>query len=427
MRFSESFTFFLPERYDIINSLYQPRQPYRIFINIDSVSRLSEILNFQQVIFMIKAVFAVGTYDKKSGIVKVVYNIAKALAAKKEYDVTILCTGMVDPDKPEMPDGLSYYNMDIEKYGHRKKYFRYVKSVKKALADLNPDIAIVSGTEHVPFYSSAVKNMPSGAPKLFVWEHLNFDAGPKFRLEWIGKRLAVKKWDGIICITKKDYAAYSEYAGSRKKVHQIYNLTDFPTEVRKPYDIESKKIISVGYLAHIKGFDMLVSVAKKVFARHSDWVWDIYGEGTEREYLQNLIDSNGLERNVFLKGYHDKINSLYGEYAFFVLTSRAEGMGMVLIEAQKSGLPCVSFDIKCGPSDVITDGLNGYLIEPFAIDKMAEKINMLIENANERLLFSDNSEINLKDFSENIIVDKWDKLLKNILSPTETDTSDNAL
>lgn len=323
-----------------------------------------------------KIVFSVGMYDNKSGIVKVVKNIAKALGRIDTYHISILCTGIDAKCSETVLDGVDIINMDIEKYGHRKKYLHYTKAIKNTLEKLMPDIIVVSGTEHVLFYSIGTSRMKSGAPRLFVWEHRNFSAGPKFRLEWFGKRYALRHWNGVICITKKDAIQYVDYVGSATKIHQIYNLTDF-SEVRKQYNFKSKKIISCGYLAHIKGFDLLVKVAKQVFEKHSDWVWDIYGEGTDRQKLQKLIEDYSLQNHVFLKGYASNINELYGKYSFFVLTSRAEGMGMVLIEAQKSGLPTVSFDIKCGPSDVISDGVNGYLIEPFNIGDMSEKINWL--------------------------------------------------
>lgn len=87
---------------------------------------------------------------------------------------------------------------------------------------------------------------------------------------------------------------------------------------------------------------------------------------------------------------------------------------MVLVEALKAGLPVISFDIKCGPSDVIVDGVNGYLIEPFNIEKMSEKINMLIKNVVKREEFSANAESTLEEFDTEIIIKKWINMLEEI-------------
>ena len=86
-------------------------------------------------------------------------------------------------------------------------------------------------------------------------------------------------------------------------------------------------------------------------------------------------------------------------------------MGMVIVEALRAGLPVVSFDILCGPSDVIKDGENGFLIKPFNLNDMSDKINCLIENLQLRKRFSLHSEKYLKDFSKDIILEKWIMLL----------------
>lgn len=360
-----------------------------------------------------KIIFSVGMYDRKSGIIKVVNNIAKTLGKIDGYNVSVLCTGIDVQSEGIVPDGIDIYNMDIEKYGHRKKYFYYTRAIKSALKELAPDIVVVSGTEHVIFYNAAVRSLSSDAPKMVVWEHRNFDAGPKFRLEWVGKRIAIRTWNGVLCITKKDWLQYVKHSSGPERIYQIYNLTDY-TAQRETYNVASHKIISCGYLAHIKGFDMLIQTAAIVFKKHPDWSWDIYGEGTERQHLQDLIDQYGLQKHVLLKGYEKNINAIYKKYSFFVLTSRTEGMGMVLIEALRSGLPVVSFDIKCGPSDVIVNGENGYLVEPFHIEEMADRIIELMENDALRTKFSNASEMNLKEFEEHSILKKWIEMLQNV-------------
>lgn len=362
-----------------------------------------------------KIVFSVGMYDSKSGIIKVVNNIAGKIAGSTNYSVSILCTGSKEDSTSFLPENVELYNMDIEKYGHRKKYMYYIQHIETAIKEIRPDIIVVSGTEHVLFYSLAVKKIRSDAPKMIVWEHLNFSAGPKFRLEWIGKRIAIRKWDGIVCITKRDEGMYKEHSCTPQKIHQIYNLSDYSAK-KSAYSVTSHKIMSCGYLSGIKGFDMAIEVGKRVFARHPDWSWDIYGEGSERNHLESLIIKSGIQKHIHLKGYEKKINSLYKNYAFFVLTSRAEGMGMVLIEALRSGLPVVSFDINCGPSDVITDGKNGYLICPFDIEAMSMRVNQLIEDSTLRESFSARSEMNLKEFEGDYILNRWFDLFHDVVN-----------
>ena len=247
-----------------------------------------------------------------------------------------------------------------------------------------------------------------------LWEHLNFYAGPILRLEWIGKRLALKHFKGILCITKKDqgqYLAYKTKHGGSSEVYQIYNLTQYK-ESQKAYNVDSKKIISCGYMGPLKGYDYLVAIADIVIKKNEDWKWDIYGDGTERANIEKWITERGLEGKLNIKGFNPNVNELYSDYGLFVLTSRAEGMGMVLIEAQLSHLPIVSFDCPCGPSDVIEDKGNGRLIEPFDTIKMAEAINDLIEDKNKRIQYSIHTLDKHKELSKEVIMSKWDKLIR---------------
>lgn len=355
-----------------------------------------------------KIAFAVSTLKSTSGIVRVVRNIAEALAKEGCVEISIICTGKENSSEDSLPGNIRVYNLDIDRYGKRKKYLRYTGALRKLFSVYKPDVLVVSGMEHIPFYHFATGKIPE--TNRIAWEHRNFSAAPKFRLEWIGKRLAMKCWNGVLCITRKDYAQYRDYQGSDRGLWQIYNLTDFSAE-RKAYAEDSAGIMSCGTLEHIKGFDMLLTVAETVFREKPLWKWDIYGEGSRREYLTREICARGLENNIRLMGFDPNVQSKFGEYALFVLTSRAEGMGMVLIEAQKAGLPVVSFDIFCGPSDVITDGINGYLIPPFDTEEMAARIIELIENKEKRKRFSECSEFHHREFEKSFIVDKWKKML----------------
>lgn len=354
-----------------------------------------------------KVAFAVDTL-RPTGIVRVVRNVAISLAENRDISVSIICTSWDKEFANYIPEHIAVYDLNIERFGRRKKYLRYVTALQTLFADYNPDVLVVSGMEHVPFYDLAGRILPN--LKRFAWEHRNFMAGPKFRLEWFGKRLALKKWDGVLCITKKDYRQYCDYQGSTEHLHQIYNLTDFSAK-KADYSENSMRIMSCGYLDHIKGYDMLLSVAEKVFREKPDWAWDIFGDGDLQDFLEKEIHLKGLENNLHLMGYDPNVQSKYGEYALFVLTSRAEGMGMVLIEAQKAGLPVVSFDILCGPSDVIEPDVNGYLIAPFDVDEMSRKIIELIEDCEKRKQFSAKSELHHSEFEKQVIIQKWREML----------------
>ena len=149
---------------------------------------------------------------------------------------------------------------------------------------------------------------------------------------------------------------------------------------------------------------------------HPDWTWDIYGEGEDRTRIEQWIEERKLNGKLNLKGYVSNVNELYSDYGMFVLTSRAEGMGMVLIEAQLAHLPVVSFDCLCGPSDVVVDGVNGELIPCFETDKMVDAMNNLMEDTELRIKYSKHSQDRHKELKRTVIIEKWMNLIDEAAS-----------
>ncbi len=95
-----------------------------------------------------------------------------------------------------------------------------------------------------------------------------------------------------------------------------------------------------------------------------------------------------------------------------VMTSIMEGLPMTLLEAKGNKLPMVAFDIETGPSEIIDNDVNGYLVDAYDTEKMAEKIVELIENEEKRKQFSENTKENMDKFSKKDIIEKWIKIIE---------------
>ncbi len=127
----------------------------------------------------------------------------------------------------------------------------------------------------------------------------------------------------------------------------------------------------------------------------------------EREIIQQKIDSLNLNNNVFLMGNTNDMYQKYQESSIYVMTSHHEGFPMVLIEAHSYKLPIISFDISCGPNEIVINDKNGYLIEDDNIDEMADKINYLIEHPNVREEMSNNTYLDKDKLKIENIVKQW--------------------
>ena len=112
----------------------------------------------------------------------------------------------------------------------------------------------------------------------------------------------------------------------------------------------------------------------------------------------------------------ENINDKYAESSIFVLSSRFEGFGMVIIEAMKCGVPAVSFACPCGPKDIITDGKDGFLVNNGNTKQLAERICYLIEHEEERKEMGKNAIETAKKYDINEIGKQWKELFEKIVS-----------
>ena len=218
----------------------------------------------------------------------------------------------------------------------------------------------------------------------------------------------INKYDKFLVLTEEDKNSWGD---SRIKV--INN--PLPFDSKEVSSCKNKKVISIGRLDEQKGFDILIDVWRKVNEKHPDWILEIYGEGSLRKELQDKIDSLNLTDTLILKGNEKNIQLKYLESSIYVMSSRYEGMPMVLLEAMSCGLPLVSFDCPCGPKDIIKDGENGFLIKFGNIDEMAEKISYLIENEDKRIEIGKKSKELSYNYLEEKIMNQWKELFENLL------------
>lgn len=237
--------------------------------------------------------------------------------------------------------------------------------------------------------------------------------------QWHEKDITlIRLWNSImahkvITLTEQTKADYIRKFHLKKlKVQCIYNWIDPQLlKVNRPYEPESKSILTVGRFGKEKGYDLLLEVAKKVLPEHEDWQWHLYGVGETFEDTKKEIYRAGLDKQLILKGNVKGVYKLFNDYAFIVLTSYREGLPLVLLEASACGLPMVSFDVMTGPNEIITDGVNGRLIKPYDCDKMADCINELIDNKERRKELSEGTTICLEKFSYDRILKEWEELL----------------
>lgn len=245
--------------------------------------------------------------------------------------------------------------------------------------------------------------------KTVTWEHGNFYNNWGSRMFPHFRRYAARRSHAMVVLTQRDKQNYETNISRCVPVHVIPNPAQMGLNT---FDPASRTILSVGHLLENKGYHRAVEMAAKLLPKHPDWQWVICGEGPERPRLEAMIKEAGLENQMKLPGLITDMAAVYEKAAMLVMTSDMEGLPMVLLEGKSHGLPLVSFDIMTGPADIIDDGINGYLVEPFNTDAMEQKLNDLMENNALRQRMSDHAAVGMEKFAEETILNAWETLLK---------------
>ena len=169
-------------------------------------------------------------------------------------------------------------------------------------------------------------------------------------------------------------------------------------------------MIAVGRYVYQKGFDLLLRSWSIVEKNCPDWILTIIGQGDRLPY-ETLIDELRIDRTrCKLFGPKERIQDEYMSSSLLVMSSRFEGFGMVLVEAMACGLPVVSFDCPCGPKDIVSDSVDGFLVESGSVEMLAKAIIMLIQHPEKRKEMADNAIENVQRFRIDRIAEKWKSL-----------------
>ena len=211
----------------------------------------------------------------------------------------------------------------------------------------------------------------------------------------------VRRFDKFVVLTEEDKG----YWGNLPNIAVIPNANTFVTD--QIALLENKKVIAVGRYTYQKGFERLIKAWKMLASQFPDWKLDIIGEGEEHEALQKLIDSYRLGQQVTLVHPTQQIERVYRNASLLVLSSRYEGLPMVLLEAQAFGLPIVAFACKCGPRDIVSDQETGILVAEGDIEGLAKGMSTMMENEALRKQMGVKAKAVSLRYDEDVIMKKW--------------------
>lgn len=381
-----------------------------------------------------RIIYILKSFAQLAGTERVVADKINYLA-RKGYNITLITYEQgKHPLAYDLHQSIQHIDLDTRfftLYSHSLllRYFYYIilkKSFRKKLSEIihqqKPDY-IITTTYSLKVLEDIIK--VKGCAKIIMESHISHDSIIRhydFKLNNINRYIfqiydyknqqTIKKIDIFITLTEKDASQWKKLG---IKVNVIPNpVTDYPDSIdtNKPCH---HRIISVGRLNHQKGFDKLIKAFSLISDKHPKWKIDIFGQGELESELNNLIINNNLQGRIKI---HNPTKNIYKEYLrsdFYVLSSKFEGFGLVLVEAMSCGIPVISFDCAHGPNEIITDGYDGFLVENGNINILAKKMDWLIEHRSERQKMGAQARISAKKYDIQQIMNTWEELFKNHL------------
>jgi glycosyltransferase involved in cell wall biosynthesis len=191
-------------------------------------------------------------------------------------------------------------------------------------------------------------------------------------------RRAYPRLDAVVCLTQGDAAQYADLLDGRTRVLDIPN--GVPDLHGHRSTLDGKLVVTAGRLTSQKGYDRLLPVWAKVVAQRPDWRLEIYGGGEHEARLRAQLEGLGLEGSAALMGRSGRLFSRMARASIYVMTSRKEGMPMVLLEAMGIGLPVVAYDCPTGPREIVEDGVDGWVVPDGDEDALAARLIALMDD-----------------------------------------------
>lgn len=349
----------------------------------------------------------------KAGIERITINLSNYFA-KNNVPVTIVSNFKTN-DKPayDFDSNVEFVYLNEARFVNGigslkrlKQFLRNRKRVKNYFTKIKNSIIITQAFPNSFVYWIACRKKNRNT--VFNVEHVEYFYYKK--LIRILRFFVYKFYNNVVVLTQSDKKCYENL---KINVHLI------PNGISLPCSFESKQrnntICSIGRLDPPKKFDGLMRSFSIIAQKYPNWNLEIYGQGSMRNELEQVIIDLNLSDRIFLRGITNDVNSILQNNSIFVVSSEYEGFSIVLIEAMANGIACVSYDCPTGPREIITDGFDGILVENQNEEKLAGSIEKLINNSTMRLKLGDNARKSVQKYSIKIVGKQWLTLFSSCL------------
>lgn len=294
------------------------------------------------------------------------------------------------------------YNVPMwRRWSIRRRLHRlFQQSLKEKISEIEPDVIIFTRLDYI----QDLEKVNGKIPLVFeshssclssVFEH---DCLLRQVSIWYQKK-ALRNVNAVVALTEGDAAEWKKRINNVFVIPNVVQLNSAGCICNR----ESRSIIYIGRDSVQKDLDSLINMWKIVFQKHPDWNLHIYGK-TRR-----------FSSGVVVHEPKSNMDDAYINASLLVLTSLYEPFGLVLPEAMSYGMPVVAFDCPYGPAEIITDGVDGYIIKNRNLMEFANRVCQFIEDVNMRVRMGNAGIQSSQRYRAAIIMPQWINLFEKIV------------
>ena len=279
------------------------------------------------------------------------------------------------------------------------RYIHLPGNIGKMLSDLNPDAVI--GFEYNPAALQSFFWCKSHKKPFIHLTDGTLNSEKSFGIvQKLSRKLIIPRSDACIASSTKAKEKLLAWGAKKESIFESLLTVDLTPYLEIQKTCDSHRILYVGSLIPRKGVDLLLEALTYV---NADYELRIVGNGTKEETLglKKQAKSLGIESRITWCGFKtgEDLIEEYRKAAVFVLPTREDCFGLVLLEALASRTPIVASKFADGAYDIVIDGENGYIVDPEDAKSMGEAIDCLLNVTKRRKQFSNNCIPKISKFS----------------------------
>ena len=354
-------------------------------------------------------VFFSGSMNNSGGTERVASLIANEL---KELGYNVSFLSLYNGGNPFFPllDSISVHSLYPQKVNFKKIFPQVCFKLRRFVIKNDTDV-LINIESMLAIYS--IPALLKINIKNICWEHFNFNVDLGNKLRPLARRLAARYCNQVVTLTERDKKLWLDNLTVKTRIDAIPNPSPF-VPIMPLNKTNNKVVLAAGRLTSQKGFDLLIDSWQHVILKRQDWTLRIVGSGEDKAWLHNKAKALGLTDSIEWVENVTNMAEQYSQADMYVMSSRYEGLPMVLIEALSFGLPIVSFDCETGPSEIVNSQC-GWLVRNGDTAALGECLLTAFDIFEDHKVYSSYSRASIEQcrnkFSIDSAVSEWKRII----------------